>query len=138
MDHVHGSNLTAATLRTVKNGVVEKIGTIGALLAAAACPACFPILAVVGTALGLGIFHPFEGWVFAVFQILVVIAMLGNMLSFFRHRRLFPFIIGLAGPLLIFVALYVRFNQLFLYLGLFGLAAASVLNFFTNRQCVRC
>jgi hypothetical protein len=25
-----------------------------------------------------------------------------------------------------------------LYLGLFGLAAASVLNFIANRQCVRC
>jgi len=122
----------------VKSGVIEKIGTIGAVLAAAACPACFPMLAVVGTALGLGIFRPFEGWVFTVFQILVIIAMSGNIVSFFRHRRVIPLMIGLASPLLIFFALYIRFDQLLLYLGLLGLAAASVLNFIANRQCARC
>jgi len=117
---------------------MEKIGTIGAVLAAAACPACFPTLTVMGAALGFGIFRRFEGWVFTVFQILVVVAMLGNILSFFRHRRAFPLIIGITGPLLIFFALYARFNQLLLYLGLFGLVAASVLNYVANRQCARC
>ncbi len=121
----------------MKSGVIEKIGTVGALLAAAACPACFPLLAIAGTALGLGIFQPFEGWVFIAFQILVIIATLGNILSFSRHRRAFPLIIGLTGPLMIFFSLYVRFNQFLLYLGLFGLAVASVLNFVANRQCAR-
>jgi hypothetical protein len=120
---------------SVKSGVIEKIGTIGAVLAAAACPACFPMLAVAGTALGLGIFRPFEGWIFIVFQVLVIIAMLGNLLSFVRHRRPFPLIIGLVGPLLVFFVLYVRYDQLLLYLGLFGLVAASVLNYVANRQC---
>jgi mercuric ion transport protein len=122
----------------MRTGVVEKIGAIGALVTAAACPACFPMLAVVGAALGLGVLRPFEGWVFMVFQVLVVIAILGNILSFVRHRRAFPLIIGLSGPLLIFFALYVRFNQVLLYVGLFGLAAASILNFIANRQCARC
>jgi hypothetical protein len=117
---------------------MEKIGTIGTVLAATACPACFPMLAVASTALGFGIFRPFERWVFTVFQVLVVVAMLGDILSFFCHRRALPLIIGLAGPLLIFFALYVRFNQLLLYLGLFGLVAASVLNCVANRQCARC
>lgn len=117
---------------------MEKIGTIGAVLAATACPACFPMLAIASTALGFGIFRPFEGWVFTVFQLLVAVAMLGNILSFFRHRRAFPLIIGLAAPLLIFFALYLRFNQLLLYLGLFGLVAASVLNYVANRKCTRC
>jgi len=122
----------------MKSGVVEKIGTIGAVLAAAACPACFPMLAVLGTALGLGVFHSFEGWVFTWFQILVVVAMLGNLFSFVRHRREYSLIIGLAGPVLIFFALHVWFNQILLYIGLFGLVAASVLNYFANRQCARC
>jgi mercuric ion transport protein len=122
----------------VKSGVVEKTATVGALLTAAACPACFPMLAVVGTALGLGIFRAFEGWVFIVFQTLVVLALVGTVLSFLRHRRLIPLIVGLSGPLLIFLALYFGFNQFLLYLGLFGLIAASVLNFLANRQCTRC
>jgi len=122
----------------VKSGVVEEIATVGALLAAAACPACFPMLAVVGTALGLGIFRPFEGWVFIVFQTLVVLASVRTVLSFLRHRRLIPLIVGLSGPLLVFFALYFWFNQFLLYLGLFGLTVASVLNFLGNRQCARC
>ena len=121
----------------MKSGVIEKIGTIGAVLAAAACPACFPMLAVAGTALGLGIFRPFEGWVFIVFQVLVIIAMLRNLLSFVRHRRAVSLIIGLAAPLLIFFALYVRFDQLLLYVGLLGLVVASVWNYVANRQCAR-
>jgi hypothetical protein len=32
----------------IKNGVIEKVGSVGALLAALAFPACFPMLAVVG------------------------------------------------------------------------------------------
>jgi len=96
------------------------------------------MLAVVGTALGLGIFRPFEGWVFTLFQSMVVIATLGNLLSFAGHRRVFPLIIGLVSPALIFFALYVRFNQLFLYLGLIALAAASILSYLANRQCARC
>lgn len=121
-----------------KSGVVEKFGTVGALLAAVACPACFPILAVVGTALGLGIFHPFEGWVFVAFQVLVFIALVGNIFSFFCHRRVFPLILGVASPALIFFVLYVWFNQPLLYLGLLGLAAASVFNYIASRQSVRC
>ena len=91
-----------------------------------------------GTILGLGIFQPFEGWVFIAFQILVAIAVVGNIVSFVRHRRTFVLTAGLAGPALICFALYVRFNQFLLYLGFFSLAAASVLNYIANRQCTRC
>jgi hypothetical protein len=93
------------------------------------------MLTIVGTALGLGILSPFEGWVFVAFQILVAIALIGNILSFVRHRGFFPFITGLAGAALIFFALCVRFGQVLLYLGLFGLGAASVLNYLANRRC---
>jgi hypothetical protein len=121
----------------LKSGVVEKIATLGALVAAAACPACFPMLAVAGTVLGLGIFRRFEGGVFVVFQLLVLIALIGNILSFFRHRRVLPLVMGVAGPVLIFFALYAWFNRPLLYFGLFGLAVASVLNFIANRRCAR-
>jgi hypothetical protein len=115
-----------------------KIGTIGAVLAATLCPACFPMLSVASTALGFGIFRPFEGWVLTVLRVLVVVPMLGNILSFFRHRLAFPLIIGLAGFLLTFFALCVGFNQLLLYLEPFGHVAAWVLDYVANQQCVRC
>lgn len=124
--------------RIMKTSIIEKIGSVGALIAAAACPACFPMLAIVGSTLGLGVLQPFEGPVFFVFRILVLVALAGNIISFARHRRLLPLIIGVVSPLMIFFTLYVQFNQLVLYSGLFGLAAASVLSFIANRQCARC
>ncbi len=121
-----------------KIGIIEKLASIGAVIAAAACPACFPVLAVVGSVLGLGVLHRFEGSVFLVFQILVLLALAGNVASFLGHRRILPLIVGVVSPLIIFFALYVQFHPLMLYLGLFGLAAASVLSFIANRRCARC
>ncbi len=122
----------------MKASVIERIGSVGAVIAAAACPACFPMLAIVGSALGLGVLRAFEGPVIFVFRVLVLVALAGNLISFSRHRRLSPLIVGVLSPLLIFFTLYVQFNQLLLYFGLFGLAAASLLNFMANRQCARC
>ena len=122
----------------MKASIIEKIGSVGALIAAAACPACFPMLAIVGSAPGLGVLQPFEGPIFFVFRILVLVALVGNVISFARHRRFLPLIVGVVSPLLIFFTLYVQFNQLFLYSGPIGLGAASVLNFIANRQCARC
>jgi len=35
---------------------LDKLGSVGAILTAATCAVCFPFLAVVGSAIGLGIF----------------------------------------------------------------------------------
>src|SRR5207247_1102039 len=97
-----------------KIGIIEKLASIGAVIAAAACPACFPVLAVVGSVLGLGVLHRFEGSVFLVFQILVLLALAGNVASFLRHHRILPLIVGVVSPLIIFFALYVQFHPLIL------------------------
>ena len=118
--------------------LIDKIGTVGSLIAAAGCPACFPMLAVVGSALGLGALHPLEGKVFLVFQILVAIALLGNVISYFKHRKTLPLLIGIISPGLIFFALYIRFHPVIIYSGLSGLAVASVMNMIANRRCKKC
>jgi mercuric ion transport protein len=122
----------------MKLGFIEKIGSIGAFLAAATCPACFPLLAVVGAALGLSVFQPFEGAVFLVFKIFVLLALIGNILSYFKHRNLAALIVGILSPLLIFFAIYLYFNPVLIYAGLFGLLGASILNFLANRRCSTC
>ena len=58
-----------------RSAVLDKLGAIGTLLAAASCPACFPLLAVVGSALGLGILARFEGYVMYVLQGFVLLAL---------------------------------------------------------------
>lgn len=119
-------------------GIIEKIGSIGAFFAAAACPTCFPLLAVVGGAFGLGVFQPFEGIVFLVFKTFVFLALIGNIFSYFKHRKFIPLIVGILSPLLIFSAIYFYFKPILIYTGLFGLLAASILNFFADRQCASC
>lgn len=122
----------------MKWGFIDKIGSVGSLLAAAACPVCFPMLAIVGSAVGLGVLHPFEGKVFLVFQLLVAVAMLGGIMSYFNHRKVLPLLIGIISPALIFFGLYVFFHPVIVYSGLFGLAVGSVTNFIANRRCKKC
>jgi mercuric ion transport protein len=77
---------------------VEKVGSIRSIIAAAACPTCFPLLAVVGAALGLGVLRPLEGTVFLTFQVLVGVALVGYIISFLNHRELLPLIVGIISP----------------------------------------
>ena len=118
--------------------IIDKIGTVGSLIAAAGCPACFPMLAVVGSAVGLGVLHPLEGKVFLVFQLLVGVSLVGSFISYFNHRKILPLLIGIISPGLIFFALYIRFNSVIIYAGLLGLAVAGVMNMLANRRCKKC
>lgn len=117
---------------------LDKIGAFGAFLAAVSCPACFPLLAVAGSALGLGFLRPYEGMVTIVLQVLVFVALVGNVLSFRRHKRVLLLMVGLASPILIFFSLYVYFTPTLLYLGLFGLMVAAIMNSIAGRQCSSC
>ena len=67
--------------------LVEKSGTIGAIVSAAACPVCFPKLALVGAMLGLGVLAPFEGYVANILQALVIAALLGQIIAYRRYRN---------------------------------------------------
>ena len=66
---------------------LEKFGTVGAVIAAAACPVCFPKVALVGAALGFGVFEPFEGFIGIGVQALFLLALVGQVLAFPRHRN---------------------------------------------------
>lgn len=118
--------------------LLDKIGSIGAILAAASCPVCFPLLATAGSAIGLGALHPYEGKMLILFQILVLVSLAGLVLSFRRHRKPLPLVIGVLSALLIIYAFHIRFNEILNYIGLFGLLSSSVLNVIENRRCTRC
>ncbi|WP_298433556.1 MerC family mercury resistance protein [Geobacter sp.] len=114
--------------------ILDKIGSIGAIVAAAACPVCFPLLAAVGSVIGLGFFHRYEGKLLIFFQALVLLALAGLIVSFWRHRNPVPLIIGVPSTLLVFYAFYIRFSEIMNYLGLAGLVIASVMNTIANRR----
>jgi hypothetical protein len=112
--------------------LLDKIGSIGAILAAASCPVCFPILAAAGSVIGLGVLHTYEGKMLVLFQFLVLVSLVGLVLSFRRHRKPLPLIIGVPSALLVFYAFHIRFNEILNYVALAGLLAATVMNSIAN------
>lgn len=116
-------------------GGLEKFGTVGALLAAAACPICFPKLALIGALLGLGVLAPFEGYFILAAQAMLVLALVGHWISYRRHgdRR----IVMLAGLSVAAVlgALWIRYQEWLVYAGLAGIIVATIWSAVALRRC---
>src|SRR2546427_12951331 len=66
---------------------LEKFGSIGAVVAAAACPVCFPKLALLGALIGLGALGAYESQLFIAAQSLIVLAVAVHLLSYLRRRN---------------------------------------------------
>jgi len=113
---------------------LDRIGSIGALLAAMAAPCCFPLFAVVAASLGLGALGPYESVVLYLFQAFTALALIGLALAFRRHGRLGPLALGLASASVLAYTLHRSFLPTALYGGLFGLLVATVWNYFSSRS----
>ena len=104
---------------------LEKFGSFGAVIAAAACPICFPKLALVGALFGLGALGAYEYQFLVAAQVLVAVAMIGNVLAFLRHRNAWLLSSGILGGTAVFAGLYVAGSELLVYLGLAALLATG-------------
>ena len=79
--------------------------TIGAIIAAMSCTACFPALASLASALGLGFLSRFEG--VSIHYILPLFALIGltaNVIGGLRRRSWVRMVFGIIGPLLVVAA----------------------------------
>jgi hypothetical protein len=127
-----------ASLRERDNGfvkpVLEKLGAVGALISAAACPVCFPKLALLGALLGLGAFGAYEAQIFLATQMLVVIAVLGHVLSYLRHRNAWVLGAALASGVAVFAGLYWARSEVLIYAGFAGLVVTSATEFWNRRR----
>ena len=47
---------------------LDRIGSVGALIAAIAAPCCFPIFAAIGTMTGMAALGPYENVILYIFQ----------------------------------------------------------------------
>jgi hypothetical protein len=104
---------------------LEKIGSIGAVVAAAACPICFPKLALIGAVFGLGALSAFEYQFLIAAQALVALAVAGHALSYLRHRSRWLLGLAVLSGAGVFAGLYLAGSELLVYAGLAGLVAAS-------------
>ena len=118
--------------------LVEKFGTIGAIIAAAACPICFPKIALIGAAVGLGAFAPFEGYIAVGVQALFILALIGQVLAYPRHRNVWLVSLSVVTTVLLFLAYYVFSSSTLLQVSLLGLAIASVWLIVEIKRCAKC
>src|SRR5262245_46799870 len=105
---------------------MEKIGPIGAVIGALACPICFPKIAVIGSAIGLGVLAPFELYVLKGVQALFLIALIGQVIAFRQHGNRWLLGLSLLTTVLLFSGYYVFPSSLLLQLSLSGLVISSI------------
>jgi len=115
--------------------VLDKIGSIGAIIAASAVPCCFPFLSLIGSILGLSFIAPYETYVLYVIQGLVVVALIGGIIAYRGHRKFFPLAISVIATLLVLYSLNTDLDTRPLYAGLTGLIVAAIWNSIEARRC---
>jgi hypothetical protein len=120
---------------------IDKLGTIGLFITVIFSPCCFPLFAFGASALGLGSFELFGGWTMWVFQILVIVSIVGFYISYQKHKCLYPLLIAIPSAGLIFYSFYVNSNILLVYIGMLGVLIATAVNYYRNklhRNCKTC
>lgn len=122
----------------MKQAFLDRFGTVGAVVAAAACPICFPKVALIGAAVGLGAFAPFESYVALGVQALFVLAFIGQMFAFRRHRNRWLLAFSGITTAILFIGYYAVPSSILLQISLAGLVIASIWLAVEVRRCAKC
>lgn len=121
----------------------DKAGVLGSLASAMGCATCFPALASLGAAIGLGFLSQWEGlFVTILIPAFAALALLANALGWLSHRQWSRTVLGVIGPLLVLLAaILMRFYGVptapLLYVGLAFMIGVSIWDFISpaNRRC---
>ena len=117
--------------------ISDKAGSLGSIVSAMGCGACFPALASLGAALGLGFLSQFEAlFVTVLLPLFAALALLANALGWLSHRQWHRSVLGTIGPVIVLIASFTVAEKL-LYVGLATMVAVSVWDFISpaNRRC---
>jgi len=89
----------------------DKASSLGAVVSAMGCAMCFPAIASLGAAVGLGFLSQWE-WVFinTLLPIFAALALLLNALGWFSHRQWHRSLLGMLGPTVLLLSLYPWFQ----------------------------
>jgi len=96
---------------TVITRIGDKSGALGAIVATMGCAMCFPALASIGAAIGLGFLSQWEGlFVNTLLPVFAWIALIANALGWISHRQWHRSIIGMVGPVIVLLSMYPWFK----------------------------
>jgi mercuric ion transport protein len=89
----------------------DKASSLGALLSAMGCAMCFPAIATLGAAVGLGILSRWEGmFINSLLPAFATAALLLHALGWYAHRQWYRSLAGMIGPALLLLSLYPWFR----------------------------
>ena len=119
----------------MSTNILDKVGSVGAVIAGAAVPCCFPFLSLIGSILGLSFLAPYEAYVMYALQVLVVLALIGTVIAYRGHRKILPLALGIVSTASILYAINTDLNIYLLYGGMAGLLIVAVWNSIEARRC---
>ena len=117
---------------------MEKFGTFGAIIAAAACPVCFPKLALLGALFGFAALAKYELIFFYGAQFLVILAVAGHVMTYKTSRNRKILSLALVSAVLLFISLYVASCEILSYVAFSGLVVATLWQVYESRRCSEC
>lgn len=120
----------------------DKAGSLGALVSAAGCAMCFPAIASLGAAVGLGFLSQWEGlFINTLLPVFAWLALSINALGWFSHRQWQRSLLGMLGPSVLLLSLYPWFQYAWssyaTYTGIGLMLAVSIWDLVSpaNRRC---
>lgn len=120
----------------------DKSGSLGAVLAAMGCSFCFPAIASLGAAIGLGFLGQWEGILLnKVLPAAAILTLIVNILGYFYHRQWYRSALGVIGPIALLLILnfwfatYWRTDAIYAALGLMVLVSIWDIFWPANRHC---
>ncbi len=106
----------------------DTLGTVGAVVAAMGCAMCFPALAGIGAALGMGFLARWEGlFITSLLPLFAGLALLSSLLGWLAHRQWQRSLAGMAGPTLVLLSIYPWFGYSWRNWTMYGGLALMVL-----------
>jgi len=119
--------------------IADKTGVIGSIVSTMGCAMCFPALASIGAAIGLGFLSQWESvFVHVLLPLFALIALLANALGWFSHRQWQRSALGMVGPILVLIGRYTFISGV-LYAGLALMLAVAIWDLLSpaHRRCGR-
>ncbi len=82
--------------------IADKAGVLGVIVSSMGCAMCFPAIASLGAAIGLGFLQQYEGlFVSRVMPLFAALAFLANALGWLKHRQWHRTLLGVIGPAMV-------------------------------------
>ena len=111
--------------------LADKVGSVGVLVVAMGCAACFPPMAALGASIGLGFLSAYEGvFINKLLPLFALLVLISNLFAWVPHRDYIRLICGLLGPLMVLATLCLfwtdNWSTYMFYMGLVLMIAVSI------------